>query len=274
MYQCSLCHHHCRLEEGRTGMCRVRTLKEGRNTCGNYGLLTSLAVDPIEKKPLNRFHPGSLILSVGSYGCNLRCSFCQNFSISQRDLSSFNPECIPPERLARKALDLQDVGNIGIAFTYNEPLLSYEYIIDAGKMIHSVGMKNVVVTNGNFSVEVAKELAGIVDAYNIDLKCFSAESYRKLGGDLETVKAFITEAVKTAHVELTTLIVPGFNDSKAEMEKLSTWIASLSPDIPLHVSKFFPHYNLVDRPETPTERVYALADVARRHLNHVYTGNC
>jgi len=271
---CNFCHHHCNLQEGKTGFCRVRTLQNNKNVCGNYGFLTSLALDPIEKKPLNRFYPGSTILSLGSYGCNLRCPFCQNFSISQNGRDAFSPVIAAPEQIAAKALELQNRRNIGVAFTYNEPLLSWEFIRDTGEIVHRNGQKNVVVTNGNFSVEIAKSLAGIVDAYNIDLKGFTPGWYKKLGGDLEMVKAFIAEAVKSAHVELTTLIVPKENDSPEEMEAIAQWIASLSPDIPLHVSKFFPRWNMVDRNETPVTRVYRLADVARKYLKFVYTGNC
>ncbi|MBO5587795.1 MAG: AmmeMemoRadiSam system radical SAM enzyme [Acidaminococcaceae bacterium] len=271
---CNYCHHHCLLQEGKTGFCRVRTLQEGKNFCGNYGFITSLALDPIEKKPLNRFYPGTWILSMGSYGCNLRCPFCQNFSISQNGRDAFPPVIATPEQLAAKAAELKSRNNIGIAFTYNEPLLSWEFIRDAGRLVHENGQKNVVVTNGNFSVEIAENLAGIVDAYNIDLKGFTPEWYRKLGGDLEMAKAFITEAVKNAHVELTTLIVPGENDTPEEMESIARWIASLSPDIPLHVSKFFPRWNMVDRNETPAGRVYRLAEVAKNYLQFVYTGNC
>ena len=271
---CNYCHHHCLLQEGKTGFCRVRTLQEGKNFCGNYGFITSLALDPIEKKPLNRFYPGTWILSMGSYGCNLRCPFCQNFSISQNGRDAFPPVIATPEQLAAKAAELKSRNNIGIAFTYNEPLLSWEFIRDTGRLVHENGQKNVVVTNGNFSVEIAENLAGIVDAYNIDLKGFTPEWYRKLGGDLEMVKAFITEAVKNAHVELTALIVPGENDTPEEMEAIARWIASLSPDIPLHVSKFFPRWNMVDRNETPAGRVYRLAEVAKNYLQFVYTGNC
>ncbi|MBQ5343667.1 MAG: AmmeMemoRadiSam system radical SAM enzyme [Acidaminococcaceae bacterium] len=271
---CNYCHHHCLLQEGKTGFCRVRTLQEGKNFCGNYGFITSLALDPIEKKPLNRFYPGTWILSMGSYGCNLRCPFCQNFSISQNGRDAFPPVIATPEQLAAKAAELKSRNNIGIAFTYNEPLLSWEFIRDTGRLVHENGQKNVVVTNGNFSVEIAENLAGIVDAYNIDLKGFTPEWYRKLGGDLEMAKAFITEAVKNAHVELTTLIVPGENDTPEEMESIARWIASLSSDIPLHVSKFFPRWNMVDRNETPAGRVYRLAEVAKNYLQFVYTGNC
>ena len=274
MKTCDLCHRRCRLEEGRTGFCRVRTLKDRQNVCGNYGFVTSLALDPIEKKPLARYYPGSAILSMGSYGCNLRCPFCQNFAISQRGRESFAPVLVTPLELARKALSLKSAGNLGIAFTYNEPLLSWEFIRDAGRLIHENGQKNVVVTNGNFSIEIAQALAGIVDAYNIDLKGFTPSWYEKLGGHLPMVKAYIREACHTAHVELTVLIVPGENDSPEEMKAMASWIARISPEIPLHVSKFFPHWQMAEREETSAARVYRLADVARAYLKYVYTGNC
>ena len=271
---CDLCHHHCHLEEGATGFCRVRTVRDGRNRCGNYGFVTSLALDPVEKKPLARFHPGSTILSFGSYGCNLRCPFCQNFSISQHGREDFRPVLVTPEQLAAKAVELKRFGNIGLAFTYNEPLLSWEFIRDTGRLIHEEGLYNAVVTNGNFDTRVARALAATVDAYNIDLKGFTAEYYRKLGGDLDMVRDFIREACRTAHVELTTLVVPGENDTDEEMDALAAWVASLSPDIPLHVSRFFPRWNMVDRDETPAWKVHHLAGVARKHLRYVYTGNC
>ena len=274
MARCGVCFRHCSIEEGRLGFCGGRISRDGRVEAFNYGRITSLALDPIEKKPLARYFPGSMILSVGSFGCNLRCPFCQNFSISQYGRDAFQPVIARPEQLAAKALELKNRNNIGVAFTYNEPLLSWEFIRDTGELVHNNGQKNVVVTNGNFSVEIAKNLAGIVDAYNIDLKGFTPEWYKRLGGDLEMVKAFISEACKTAHVELTTLIVPKENDSPEEMETIAQWIAGLSPDIPLHVSKFFPRWNMVDRNETPAARVYRLADAARKYLKYVYTGNC
>lgn len=274
MLKCDLCHHNCKLEEGQTGFCRVRTVQQGENRCGNYGLLTALNLDPIEKKPLARFFPGSRILSAGSYGCNLRCPFCQNFTLSQYGREAVEAAAITPEALARKAKELEPYGNIGVAFTYNEPLLSWEFIRDTSALIHANRQKVAVVTNGNFPLRIARELGPYVNAWNIDLKGFTAGWYKRLGGDLEMVKSFIVEACKTGHVELTTLIVPGENDTPEEMAALSAWVASLSPEIPLHVSKFFPHWNMVDRAETPAGTVYRLAETARRHLRYVYTGNC
>ena len=166
------------------------------------------------------------------------------------------------------------IGNIGAAFTYNEPLVGWEYVRDSARLIKGMGMENVVVTNGTVSLEVLEELLPFIDAMNIDLKAFREETYRKLGGDLETVKAFITRAAAGCHVELTTLIVPGMNDGTEEMEEEARWIASLGKDIPLHVTRFFPRYHMTDRDATEVGQVYRLADTARKYLEHVFVGNC
>lgn len=271
---CDVCLHHCNLEPGQTGFCRGRACKDGSIKPINYGLLTSLALDPIEKKPLARFYPGSWILSAGSFGCNLRCPFCQNYEISQADYSTYHLKYVAPETLTAQAVALKPRGNIGVAYTYNEPLISYEYIVDTGKLVHAAGLKNVVVTNGCASVKVAAALNGIVDAYNIDLKGFTQAYYDKLHGSLQMVQEFITAVLPHAHVELTTLVVPKENDSEEEMAALSSWVAGLSPEIPLHVSRFFPRFEMVDRDATKVSKVYRLAEVARKHLHYVYTGNC
>ncbi|MBQ1292783.1 MAG: radical SAM protein, partial [Clostridiales bacterium] len=171
----------------------------------------------------------------------------------------------------------QKNGNIGIAFTYNEPLIGYEFVRDTAKLSHGFGMKNVIVSNGTASLSVLDELVPHIDAMNIDLKCFDADVYSKvLGGSLEMTMEFIEEAVKHAHVELTCLIVPGLNDSPEKMREMTAWIASLKDgkDIPFHVSRFFPCFHMTDRPATPVSMVYELAEVARESLNYVYTGNC
>ena len=271
---CDVCFHHCRLEAGHTGYCRGRQNKDGNIRPVNYGLLTSLALDPIEKKPLARFYPGSRILSVGSFGCNLRCPFCQNYEISQADSSTYRLKYVAPEVLTAKAIELKPQGNIGVAYTYNEPLISYEYIVDTGTLVHAAGLQNVVVTNGCASLKVAQTLNGIVDAYNIDLKGFTQAYYDKLHGSLQMVRDFITAVLPHAHVELTTLVVPGENDSEAEMDALSSWVAGLSPESPLHVSRFFPRFEMVDRDATRVSKVYRLADIAKKHLHYVFTGNC
>lgn len=270
---CELCFHHCQLKEGQTGLCRARANRGGRIVPLNYGKLTALALDPIEKKPLRRFHPGSMVLSVGSFGCNLRCPFCQNAQIAAAGAESPTRDC-PSEALVRQALRLRSQGNIGVAYTYNEPLVGYEYVQDCAALVRQAGMCNVLVTNGTIEEGPWRALLPLIDAVNIDLKGFTEGWYRTLGGDLETVKRSITLAVEHCHVEVTTLIVPGENDSEEEMRALSGWLSSVSPEIPLHVSRFFPRHHMTDRPPTPMETVYRLAHVARERLSYVYTGNC
>ena len=272
--RCELCFHYCGLDEGQTGLCRARACRGGRIVSLNYGKLTSLALDPIEKKPLRRFHPGSLILSVGSFGCNLRCPFCQNHEISMAGDGKIQTVEVSPERLAAKAAELVPRGNIGVAYTYNEPLIGYEYLRDCAALVHARGMVNVLVTNGTIEEAPWRALLPLIDAVNIDLKGFSAAWYRKLGGDSETVKRSIALAAETCHVEVTTLLVPGENDGPEEIMGLARWLAGVNPDIPLHLSRFFPRYRMTDRPPTPVEQVYRLAENARAYLTHVYTGNC
>ena len=272
--RCELCFHHCALDEGQTGLCRARACQDGKIGSLNYGKLTSLALDPIEKKPLRRFHPGSLILSVGSFGCNLRCPFCQNHEISMAGDSGIQTVEVSPEQLAAKAAELVPHGNIGVAYTYNEPLISYEYVQDCASLVHEQGMVNVLVTNGTVEEEPWRALLPLIDAANIDLKGFTPAWYRRLGGDLETVKRSIALAAERCHVEVTTLLIPGENDSEEEIRELARWLASISPEIPLHLSRFFPQYQMVDRLPTPVEQVYRLSEAAQEYLSHVYTGNC
>ena len=286
MAVCNVCFRHCSIEEGKTGFCGARKCADGRVVCGNYGRITSAALDPIEKKPLARFCPGSLVLSVGSYGCNLRCPFCQNSEISWsaealasgRDDGTYGGlpyDLVPPEKLADLAEEYKDKGNIGVAFTYNEPLIGWEYVRDAAKLVHERGMKNVLVTNGTASRDVFDAVSPYIDAMNIDLKGFTKRYYDDLiGGDFGMTKEFIQSAVKTCHVELTTLIIPGENDSEDEMRDMCAWIAALDPETPLHISRFFPAFHMTDRAPTDVGLIYRLADVAREYLKYVYTGNC
>ena len=272
--KCKLCFHHCELAEGQTGFCRARICRDGAVVPLNYGRLTSLALDPIEKKPLRRFRPRSLILSVGSLRCNLRCPFCQNHEISMAGDGTIQTVDVSPEQLADKAAELIPRGNIGVAYTYNEPLVGCEYVRDCAAAVHGRGMVNVLVTNGTIEEQPWRELLPYLDAANIDLKGFTPEWYRRLGGDLDTVKRSIALAAEQCHVEVTTLLVPGENDSVKELRALAQWLASVSPDIPLHLSRFFPQYQMQDRPPTPVERVYQLAEETRNWLAYVYTGNC
>ena len=273
---CQVCMHHCALSPGQTGLCGARKNENGRILCASYGRITSLALDPIEKKPLKRFRPGSLILSVGSYGCNLRCPFCQNHEISMVGEGNADNPYVPPGHLADLALEWRErdhAGNIGIAYTYNEPLVGWEYVRDTARLVKANGMANVLVTNGTAAPEILEELLPLMDAMNIDLKGFRADYYRMLGGDLDTVKTFIARAVTSCHVELTTLIVPGENDSLKEMEEEARWIADLSPEIPLHITRFFPQYHMLDRKPTQLQRLRQLAETAGRYLTNIYLGN-
>ena len=271
--KCDICFHHCELDEGRTGLCRARANRGGQIVPLNYGRLTSLALDPIEKKPLRRFHPGGLVLSLGSFGCNLRCPFCQNAEISMAG-AEFPARDYSPEALVQLALALRPRGNLGLAYTYNEPLVGYEFVRDCAALVREAGMFNVLVTNGTVEEAPWRALLPLIDAVNIDLKGFTEAWYRRLGGDLETVKRSIALAAEACHLEVTTLVVPGCNDGEDELRALSGWLASLSPDIPLHISRFFPRHRMNDLPPTPVDTVYRLAAVARERLRYVYTGNC
>ena len=286
MARCEVCFRRCQIEEGATGFCGARTCSDGIITASNYGRITSLALDPIEKKPLQRFYPGSLILSAGSYGCNLRCPFCQNYEISWSEKAwryKKEAEIIEPAELVQIAKVYQSRGSIGIAFTYNEPLVGYEFVLDTARLVHDAGMKTVLVTNGTADIRILEKLGPYVDAMNIDLKGFTDRYYNEvLKGSRQMVMDFIARAVQLCHVELTTLIVPGENDSKEQIRQMCSWIASLKTgkemrsgrEIPLHISRFFPRFKMQDRPATDVRLVYELAETAREELTYVYTGNC
>jgi len=272
---CSVCPQSCRLEENETGFCRARKNISGKIESINYGIITSIALDPIEKKPLYHFHPGKKILSVGSFGCNFRCQFCQNYQISMcgADIfESYNYLC--PEQLVKVAIAYVLHGNIGLAFTYNEPLIGYEYVRDCAKLAKENNLLNVVVTNGFACEDTLEAIIPYIDAMNIDLKAFNRQFYSKIKGNLERVKQFITLAAKHCHIEITNLIIPGENDGIEENTELAKWIASINEEIPLHISRFFPRYNMTNKMPTDIKLLYELKENAKKFLKHVYTGNC
>ena len=270
--ECTICPHRCGLEAGQTGFCGARKNIDGKVSCESYGKTATIALDAIEKKPFRKFHPGTFILSTGSYGCNLRCPYCQNHKIS---LPEGAPDVfdVPPEALIKKALSLKENGNIGIAYTYNEPLIGYEYVMDCAKLAHENGLLNILVTNGYINEEPLTELLPYIDAMNIDLKSFRDDFYENIGGDLATVMNTISIAAKKTHLEVTTLIIPGENDGPGEMLALSQWLSKIDYEIPLHISRFFPRHKYADKAPTPFETINSLAIVARKFLPNVYVGN-
>ncbi len=271
---CTICPRRCVLEEGQTGFCRARENRGGKVVCGNYARVTALSLDPIEKKPLKRFHPGTRILSVGSYGCNLNCPFCQNSDISMANEKTVDWRIVTPEELVAQAEQLKGAGNIGIAFTYNEPLIGYEYVFECASLAKARGLKTVLVTNGYILPEPWLELLPVIDAANIDLKAFTEEGYRSLGGDLETVKTAIALAAERIHVEVTSLIVPGLNDDESEMRAEAKWLKALPGGVALHISRYFPMYRQREGAPTPLGTIDKLTEIARQYVPNVYRGNC
>ena len=267
---CFLCPHNCVIEDKDFGKCKVRIHENGELFTMNYGEITSAALDPIEKKPLYYFRPNSQIFSVGSFGCNFTCGFCQNYSISQSVAQS---EYVPKEDLVKIALGTKD--NIGIAFTYNEPSIWYEYVYDSAKLLKETDPNSavVIVTNGYISEEPLKELLPFVDAMNIDLKSFSNKCYKNLcGGSLQPVLRTIELASKACHVEVTTLLVSGENDNLEEVEEIAKFLSSISSEIPLHLSRYFPNYKLKNSP-TDIDFMKKAEEVAKRYLTYVNLGN-
>lgn len=276
---CWLCPHHCHLSDGQTGFCRARQNQGGIIRSLSYGLLTSAALDPIEKKPLYHFRPGSMILSLGSFGCNLRCPFCQNYTISQAGRDGFEGQQLPMDRTSPKeivaaAQRLEETsGNIGVAFTYNEPLVGYEFVYDTARLLKEAGLAVVLVTNGQIEKDPWLHLLPYVDAVNIDLKGFTQSFYDWIGGDLKTTKAAIEMAAEAGvHVEVTTLVIPGKNDGAEEMAAEAEWLAGLSAELPLHLSRYFPRYRS-KIPMTPVETLQRLRRIAGARLRFVHLGN-
>lgn len=268
--RCQLCPHRCRISPGGEGICQVRRNLEGVLYTENYGRISSAALDPIEKKPLYHFHPGSSIFSIGTLGCNFKCGFCQNWSISQ---GTPRTREMTPEECVDVALSYKDKGCIGIAYTYSEPGMWFEFVLETAKIARERGIVNVLVTNGYINPEPLARLLPFVDAMNIDVKAFNRDFYRNVcKGDLPPVLRSVKEAAAYCHVELTTLLIPGYNDSMEEMAELVDWVASLDPAIPLHLSRYFPNFEFKVQ-ATPLETLYAARKVALEKLKYVYMGN-
>lgn len=273
---CTACAHRCVLTEGRTGRCGVRRVREGQLRSLVYGLPASVALDPIEKKPFYHFLPGSTALSLGTFGCNFTCTFCQNYEISQ--LRSVDAELaslryLSPEEIVQLA---RRSGAASIACTYNEPAVWAEYALDIATAARSAGLRTVFVSNGYYSPELLQAALPLVDAYNIDLKSFSDEFYRRIcGGGLQPV----LDAIKAIHEagaweEITSLLIPGLNDSETELRAMARFVASVDRSMPWHVSRFFPMYRMQDRPITPVSVLDRAVQIGHEEgLLYVYSGN-
>lgn len=269
--RCLLCPHHCLIEEGKAGLCRVRRNVGGTLYALTYGKVTSVALDPVEKKPLYHFYPGREILSIGSVGCNFRCPFCQNWHISQVGPEEYRLHEVTPEALLKIA---EKESSIGVSFTYNEPFIWWEFVYDVASLFRSRGLKNILVTNGYVAEEPLRELLPLIDAMNIDVKSFDEEFYHRycrarLSPVLSTVEISLEAGV---HVELTHLVITGLNDALEGVRKLVDWIFRLSPSTPLHISRYFPAYE-VHNPPTSLSFLEEAFQIARERLPFVYLGN-
>ena len=269
--RCTLCPHFCRIRPGKKGICNARANQDGQLIAESYGRITSLALDPIEKKPLFRFHSGSHILSAGSYGCNFRCGFCQNWTISQGIAPN---RLIMPDELVARAADLRGQGNIGLAYTYNEPLVGFEYVLDCARLAHQENLVNVLVTNGSINPEPMEELLPWIDAMNIDLKAWRSEFYADIcKGSLQPVLDTIVQCAARCHVEVTTLLIPGLNDQDKDVESIARWLASIRTDLPLHLTRHHPDYQMNSHQPIERDRLLHLVEIARESLKYVYPGN-
>lgn len=289
--KCLLCPHGCVVASGNAGRCHVRENREGMLVASAWGVVSSLALDPVEKKPLANFFPGKRILSIGSYGCNLSCAFCQNHEISQRGVATqcgvatqrgatantSDESLVSSAELIERALDLVPSGNVGIAYTYNEPFVNFEFVLETCRAARDAGLKNVLVTNGYVNPEPLGALMPYVDAINVDLKAFNDGFYRKIcGGSLEPVKQTIATIAREYHgcdLEVTTLVIPGLNSDAAEIDGIARFLASLSPAVTLHLSRHHPAYRMPSPGPIGLDALLSLAEVARKSLASVQCGN-
>ena len=276
---CGICPRACSIILGERGFCGARGAVSDPDTGQtivaplSYGKLTAVHLDPIEKKPLRRFCPGQMILSVGSFGCNFNCPWCQNHNISRASEDDVQTKELSAEALVKLAEEHVPLGNIGVAFTYNEPLISFEYVRDTSRILRDRGMKSVLVTNGYMNPSLFSDLLSFVDAMNVDLKSVKKDFYEKIGGDLDTVMTNIKMAAEMCHIELTCLLLEGENDTEDEMKEMTNFISSISSEIPLHISRFFPRHKWDDRMPTSIETMKRFKEIADKKLEYVYLGN-
>lgn len=272
--QCTLCPHHCIIRDGARGICKVRKNVGGVLYAESYGLFSAIHLDPVEKKPLYHFYPGQMVLSLGSVGCNLSCIFCQNCEISQVTVDQ-HPELqmLEPEKLAY--LSRRQPGNIGLAYTYNEPAISFELLRETAPLIRNQGQKNVMITNGFIESEPLEELLPFIDAFNVDLKGFTEAFYRRYTRSrLTPILQSLKQIRKSdAHLEVTNLIIPGANDDESIFRTMIEWIeGELGRKTVLHLSRYFPRFKM-NTPPTPSSTIIRLYELARERLDYVYTGN-
>ena len=265
--QCRLCPNLCVIKDGAAGTCRIRSNRGGTLWADGYGRAVTLAIDPVEKKPLYNFYPGRNILSTGPNGCNFRCGYCQNMEISQGTVPT---RYVSPESMAELA---GEQSSIGVAYTYTEPFIWFEYIRDAGEAVHDRGLMNVLVSNGYVNDEPLRDLLPVIDAMNIDIKSMRPDFYRKVcGGALEDVLRTVETAAGQCHIELTNLVITNYNDTLDDFRKLIDWVASVDPAIPLHFSRYFPQGSFNEPPTSPDTLLTAYT-MAREKLRYVYLGN-
>ena len=267
--KCHLCPHECVIASGASGSCGVRRNLDGILFSMVYGKTTGFALDPIEKKPLHHFHPGEKILSLGTRGCNLHCDFCQNWHVSQEVDGPM--DIVTPEDVVKMA---QEMGSFGIAYTYNEPFIWYEFVLDTAKLARQYGLKNVLVTNGFVNIPPLENMLPYIDAMNIDLKALDENFYKGVcKGMLKPVLDVIKISAKACHVELTNLVILTLNDSEASIRKMVDWIYNnVGPDVPLHLSRYFPCYKM-NIAATPIETLHRAQRIAKEKLKYVYVGN-
>lgn len=270
---CELCPQQCHLLEGQTGICGVRRAEEGKLVTLNYSLCAAMNVDPIEKKPLYHFYPGWEILSLGTIGCNLNCSFCQNWTLARGEREQ-TAETIGSEEILKILQSRPLREQLGIAYTYNEPTVWYEFVLETSRLMVEHGYKNVLVTNGLINKEPLEELLPFIQAMNIDVKAFREEFYRRYckGRGLKEVLRTVEQALPHCHVELTYLIITTLNDAPEEIEEFVNWVASVDREIPVHFSRYFPNYRM-DLPPTPLETMRRAWETASEKLSYVYLGN-